>query len=336
MSKLSYQILLIVLLGLMALGQANAVGTQAGTPIVNNVTVTFNVGGVPGTAFDSDTLIVQEIIDVNLISQNAANVPVTPGATNQALIFLLTNTGNGTETFAISLDNTPVVVDDFDPSNGRIFFDSNGNNLFDGVAIETLYVPGANDPQLLPDANQTVFVVSDIPISALNNEIGTSELSVNSTTPGAAGAAVGTNLDGLGDAGIDAVVGITQAIDTAQASYVANGTSVDVAIVKAQQVVNDGASCTTPPCAPITGATIRYTLAVTVSGTGIANNLVITDPIPTNTSYVNGSITLDGVVQTDTNADGDAGSFSANSIAVDLGNTPGPVTRSITFDVIIN
>lgn len=318
------------------ISQVHAVGTQAGTPIVNNVTVTFDVGGVPGTAFDTDTVIVQEIINVNLIAQNAANVLAAPGSTDQALIFLLTNTGNGTETFSLALNNTPAVVDDFDPSNGRVFIDSNANGLFDGVGVETLYVPGTNDPQLLADANQIIFVVSDIPATVLIGEIGTSELTASSTTPGAAGASVGANLDGLGDGGIDAVVGTTQAIDNATASYEASGSSVDVNIVKSQQVINDGASCTVAPCAPITGATIRYTLAVTVSGTGTANNLVITDPIPTNTSYLNGTITLDGVSQTDVSVDGDAGSFSANTVTVNLGNTSSPVTRSITFDVIIN
>ena len=315
-----------------------AVGVPAGTSITNNVTVNFTVGGIPGVAFDSDVFEVQEVINVNVSWQDAGNVPVSASSVQQVLTFLVTNTGNGIESFSLLLNNSPVVVDDFDPLNGNIYLDGNSNGTFDGAPTDPLYVPGTNDPLLNANGvdSQIVFLVSDIPAIVSTGQTGTSELTANSLTTGAAGAASGTNLNGLGDGGIDAVVGVTQASDVANGTYEVNANPVDVNIVKSAQVISDGAGCVTAPCSPIPGATIRYTLQVNVTGVGTANNLVITDPIPINTTYVSESMNLNSASLTDSGVDADAGNFSANTVTVNLGNVSGAVTHSITFDVTIN
>ncbi len=315
-----------------------AVGTPAGTPITNTVSVNFTLGGVPGVAIGSTVFQVQETINLNLVWQDAANIIVAPGATAQVVTFLLTNTGNGSESFSLLLDNSPVVIDDFDPSNGNIHLDGNGNGIFDGVATDPLYVFGFNDPLLDANAtdNQIIFLVNDIPATATSGQIGISELTANALTIGAAGAPVGTNLNGLGDGGIDAVVGTTQATTNANGTYEVNATPVDVSLVKSAQVVNDGSGCTVAPCSPITGATIRYTIQVNVFGVGTVNNLVITDPIPVDTTYSLGTITLNGAPLTDSSVDADAGNFSANTVTVDLGTISTAVTHFINFDVTIN
>lgn len=328
----------LVITTLLCSVEVYAVGVPAGTNINNTVTVNFQVSGVPGVAFDTNVFQVQEIINVNLIWQDAANVNVTPGATSQVLTFLLTNTGNGSEDFALALNNSPVVIDDFDPSNGNIYLDGNGNGTFDGLPADPLYAAGTNDPSL--DANgvdsQIIFLVSDIPATATTGQTGVSELTSNALTAGAAGAAAGANLNGLGDGGIDAVVGTTQATAVATGTYEVNATPIDVSIVKSAQVVNDGIACTVAPCDPIPGATIRYTLQVNIFGAGTVNNLVITDPIPVDTSYSLSTIFLDGVNLTDSSVDADAGNFSANTVTVNLGTISTAVTHVITFDVTIN
>lgn len=99
---------------------------------------------------------------------------------------------------------------------------------------------------------------------------------------------------------------------------------------------------------PHPGATLRYQLDVTVSGNTSVNNLVITDSIPANTTYSDGSISLNGVSQTDANdapADYsravDILSKPVVMIEVDLsqGGTvsvaPG-ITNVIIFEVTIN
>lgn len=336
--KLKNLQIVFVLLLLVVCGSAHAVGTPAGTPITNNVTVNFNVGGVPGVEVGSTVFLVQEVINVNLVWQDAANVTVSPGATAQVLTFLLTNTGNGNEDFALVLNNSPVVADDFDPFNGNIYLDGNGNGTFEGPPADPLYVPGSNDPSL--DANgvdsQIIFLVSDIPGAVITGQTGVSELTSNSLTAGAAGSPAGTNLNGLGDLGIDAVVGTTQATAVASGTYEVNSTPVDVSIVKSAQVVNDGNGCTVAPCDPIPGATIRYSLQVIISGAGTVDNLVITDPIPVDSTYSTETITLGGVALTDSGVDADAGNFSANTVTVNLGTISSPVTHLITFDVTIN
>lgn len=115
---------------------------------------------------------------------------------------------------------------------------------------------------------------------------------------------------------------------------VANG-SIDVSIAKSAEVVPDGQVCRNAPCDPVPGATIRYNLQVNVTGTGVAENLTITDSIPDNTTYTPASITLDSTPQTDTPGD-DPGSFSANLVSVDLGDTTGPANFTITLDVTVN
>ncbi len=194
---------------------ANAVGVAAGTPITNTVTINYNIGATPGVAVDTDIFQVQEVIDVDVSWQDAANVVVSPASTQQVLTFLLTNTGNGIESFSLQIDNSIVITDDFDPTSGVIYLDGNGNGVFDGAPTDPVYVLGVNDPLL--DANgidtQIVFLVSDIPAAATVGQTGESQLTANSLTAGAAGAIAGTYLNTLGDGGIDAVVGTSQADD---------------------------------------------------------------------------------------------------------------------------
>src|SRR3546814_8076955 len=56
---------------------------------------------------------------------------------------------------------------------------------------------------------------------------------------------------------------------------------------------------------PIPGATITYTIVATVAGSGSVSGLAISDDIPADTSYAQGSITLGGSALSDA-ADADA------------------------------
>lgn len=337
MMKLLAQIF-IALIFFPLCGVAQAVGVAAGTSISNTVTVDFNVGGVPGTAFDTDVFQVQEVINVDVTWQDAANIIVAPASVQQVLTFLVTNTGNGIESFALIINNAAITTDDFDPLNGNIYLDGNANGVFDGAPIDPVYISGVNDPLLNANGidSQIVFLVSDIPVGTSVGETGVSQLTVNSLTVGAAGAVIGTILNGLGDSGIDAVIGASQADDIAIGTYQVDTAPIDVSILKTAQVVSDGSGCSVAPCSPIPGATIRYSLQVIISGVGTVNNLVITDPIPINTTYTSESTNLNGTSLTDSGVDADAGNFSANTVTVDLGDISSAVTHLITFDVTIN
>jgi uncharacterized repeat protein (TIGR01451 family) len=94
---------------------------------------------------------------------------------------------------------------------------------------------------------------------------------------------------------------------------------------------------------PVPGARINYSIAVNVTGTGTATNVVFTDNIPANTTYVQGTLALNAVAITDAADaanDGDyapaAGAVPAR-VRVPLGSlTTASGTKTITFAVTID
>ena len=90
------------------------------------------------------TVAVAEIVNVTIALQSPT-VSVAAGASNEALLFLVTNTGNSAETFALAGDSV-LVGDDFDPAPAApfIYFDSDGSG--DLSPADAPYVAGSNDP----------------------------------------------------------------------------------------------------------------------------------------------------------------------------------------------
>ena len=89
---------------------------------------------------------------------------------------------------------------------------------------------------------------------------------------------------------------------------------------------------------PVPGANLAYTVPVEATSAGTAGNTVFTDPIPAFTTYVPGTITLNGASLTDA-ADGDAGEYNAgsNSVVVRLGDlTIASGLQTIVFEVTID
>ncbi len=62
----------------------------------------------------------------------------------------------------------------------------------------------------------------------------------------------------------------------------------NLSVTKISSVVSDGVSATNPKA--ISGAVIRYCILVSNPGSGTANNVSISDPLPPNTTFVPGSI----------------------------------------------
>jgi uncharacterized repeat protein (TIGR01451 family) len=88
---------------------------------------------------------------------------------------------------------------------------------------------------------------------------------------------------------------------------------------------------------PVPGAHITYEITIRVLGEGVLDDVVISDLIPSNTDYRLGSLTLDGLSQTDS-ADTDAAEFDGgnNQILVDLGSVTAPsADRVVTFQATI-
>jgi uncharacterized repeat protein (TIGR01451 family) len=312
---------------------AAALGTAAGEDVTNTVVATWTEGGgAAGPISDTVTFFVDELIDVDVTLQNAGPVVTTAGATGEVLTFLVTNVGNGVESFRLS-QITALLGDDFDPIPAGIFLDSNGNGALDGADLA--YAPGVNDPVL--DANTpgaesvTVFLVNDIPAAPppASGDLGDAELTA---TANAHAGAPGSFTAGAGDGGTDAVAGASGGADPDLGSYLVSDTSVQVLKSAAVDDGSGGAN-------PIPGALITYSLDVTVGGTDTATAVVITDPIPTNTTYQAGTILLNGGSLTDVGGD-DVGDFNATNpgeITVTLGDLDSTSpTQTITFQVRIN
>lgn len=317
---------------------AQAAITPAGTVISNTATLNYEIDGVaqPPVLSDGDPITpglqpasfrVDELIDLNLAWQDAAPVSVNSPDSNDALTFLLSNIGNGPESFSLTRVNS-LAGDSFDPINGSAGSIYLENGLqpgfqFSGPNADTLYIPGVNNPLLAPGASQLVYINSDMPAALANGNTGLVRLTAAATTPGAAGSAPGTILPGAGTAGVDAVVGTNQAQQSRNGAYLVSGLTVVVA-----------KTVLAPPALIQPGSILNYQISVTVSGSGTAANLVINDPMPPELNYTSGSLQVNGAARTDA-ADADNGQFVANTLTVSFGNTAAPITHLITFSTTV-
>ena len=160
----------------------------------------------------------------------------------------------------------------------------------------------------------------------MNGDRGDSQLTATSLT---GTGAPGTVFPGLGDGGVDAMAGTSGGDGDDTGSYLVS--DVSVAVIKSATVADPFGGIQ-----PVPGATITYSVAVAVTGSGTAASIVITDPMPANTTYVPGSIALNAAPLTDA-ADADAAQFAANQVTVSLGDIAGgSPTDTITFDVTID
>lgn len=307
---------------------AEAAGTPAGTVIESSATVEFDLGGTASSITSNISVLrVDERLDV-VATLQSPQLAVSAGETNRALLYTVTNTGNGSETFTLAIDNL-IAGDDFDPVAAvpSIYFDTDASGDFN--TGDQPYAPGVNDPALAADASVDLFLVNDIPAAVANSNRGRTELTATATT----GAGTpGTVYAGAGDDGVNAVAGMTGAEAAVEGEYLV--ADLQISIVKTQQVADPfGGS------QPVPGATITYTLAIDVVGSGTAAASTLNDPIPTYTTFVPGSLSLNGGALSDV-ADADAGELDnsgAPEVIVRLGDlTLADGTQTVVFQVNID
>ena len=304
---------------------AHATGTTAGTVIANTAQATYTDTNGATVTVPSNTanVRVDEILNVAVAKADPGDVAVQPGSTNQPLSFTVTNTGNGSEAFRLSPNNT-ISGDAFDPTTTSLVLDSNGNGVYD-PGVDTVYSPGSNDPVLNPDSSIKIFVLSTIPGSATDGQRGATDLTATAVT---GSGTPGTSFPGQGTGGSDAVVGATTASGQDRGYYIVSAATVS--FNKTASVLDPfGGSKAVP------GAVITYTLVATVSGSGSLTNLAAGDTAPANTTYQPGTITSQGSPITDV-TDADAGEFASNRVTVRFGNVAAGQTRTVTFKVKIN
>ena len=217
--------------------------------------------------------------------------------------------------------------DDFDPDLTDIFLDTNGDGVFDATLDEP-YVQGVNDPELAPDWQLVIFLVCNVPEQPQENALGSCKLGIGSTE---GYGAPGTVIYGAGDEGTDAIIGLAGGFSDAIGTY--QVVTVAVELIKTGTVTDpDGGSD------PIAGAVITYTILVSVTGTGTAQDLYFTDALPANTVYIPESLTLNSSPLTDGyDADpGDVDESNPDTITVALGAmSAGSADQTISCQVRI-
>ena len=301
---------------------AHAGGVKAGTLIENTASATYDGGAGPVTIpSNTITVKVDELLDVTVTSRDSGPVSAAPGSA--VLTFELTNTGNGPEAYTLTA-NPAVAGNDFDTTVNGIAVDTNGNGVYDPGVDQMLTGP-ATTAAIAADASLTVFVLVTIPGGVADGDQSDVSLLAEAVT---GTGAPGTAFAGQGAGGGNAIVGSTGANATATGSLSVGITDVD--LIKSATVRDPFGGTGIVP-----GATITYAIRAEVRGSGSVSDLVVTDAAPADTTYVAGSLKLDGATLTDA-ADADAGRSGASGISVDLGTVSGGSSRTVTFQVTID
>jgi len=205
-----------------------------------------------------------------------------------------------------------------------IAVDTNGNGVYD-PGTDQILPAGTPTAAIAPDASLTVFVLVTLPAGATDGN--TSQIRLTAEAVTGTGPA-GTAFAGQGVGGGDAVVGTSGARDDGLDAIIAS--LATVALAKSAVIADPFGGTQSVP-----GSIITYSLVATVSGTGSASGLRITDVIPVGTTYQGGTLRLEGAPLTDA-ADADAGAGSAAGINVLVGTVPGGGSRTVQFNVRIN
>ena len=287
---------------------ALAVGTASGTNITNTATVDYEVGTDPRTASGSDTgFVVDNKVDLTVVSQDGANVTVTSGGTEQVLEFLVTNTGNTAQGYQLNYEplaptvmtNVHIYVDDpvggvpgsYDGSDPEYIVGTTGNfaKLF-GTQFDVGATPDAgldHDNGVGGRTSVTVFIVADTAAAATNGQ--TEAYNLLATTLDAATDTVTDGTVAQSDATVEAVfadaAGTYTGDDAEDGTHSDTGTyevaSAALGLAKSVLSTTDGFGGSYF----IPGAEVEYQIRVTNSGPGAVDNdtVVVNDPIPTNT-----------------------------------------------------
>jgi uncharacterized repeat protein (TIGR01451 family) len=329
---------------------AFAAGTTAGSNIVNNVTVNYNVGAVAQTAINaSNTFVVDRKITLTVAPVGTTTTSVSPGQSAAVTTFTVTNTSNATLDLGLSVAQQTGSTaphggtDNFDVTAPTLYVDTNSNGVYDaGTDLAVTYLD-----EIAADASKTVFVVANIPIGRATNDVAAVTLTAQARDGGSAGAqgAVSTETSGANTAGMDTVfadtAGATDAIRDGKFSA-SNDYTVSAAaltVLKTATVISDPLNGTTNP-KMIPGATVAYCIQVTnAAGGATATGVAISDPVPTQMTYdsgygvfVNGSVST-GVCATDGSA---TGAFASGIVTGTIASVAAGATRTVYFRTTIN
>lgn len=295
---------------LLLIGQhAAALGTDAGTTVSNQATVSYTVNSEAQTPIESDPLgnstpgsgsptefLVDRRVSFTLEELDGAHIPVTPGGNDWITAWRLTNTGNAIMDFRLDAVNlTPPGTahgqDDsnVDMTNLRIYV-ANGDG---GAGVPD---PGADIgyvDELGEDEVVIIHVYADAPATLTNGQYANIELTATSADDPDALPTPGTlDPDLVASSGADdptAIDNVFADTDNDGFEYLPHGyqaVSAALTVQKTAAVISD--PFTSGMAVP--GAIIEYTITVTNAvGAADATGISVADPIDSDVTFVSGA-----------------------------------------------
>lgn len=271
---------------------ALAVGTAADTDIENFATVGFKVGGVDQTAVPSNTTTfkVDQVVDLTVAETGGVDTNVSPAETGAVARFSVTNTGNATQDFNLSVADL-VGGDVFGNTDNiqadafTIVIDVNDNGVYDvGTDLVQSYI---DELSAVSGSNSvSVLVLADIPADAVDGDAANIQLTATAHKAGAAGLGAVEAESGVDDdAGLQIV--FSNNTGTADDSYLVGAATLDA--VKTSQVVSDPLLQVFPEALAIPGAIVEYAITITNNGGAPATELVISDVIQSDLTFETGN-----------------------------------------------
>jgi uncharacterized repeat protein (TIGR01451 family) len=316
---------------IFAASNAFAAGTLAGTNVQNTFTLDYQVSGVDQPTIDTSAsgtntpteFTVDRLIDLTVASNG--DTTVAPGATNEDLVFTLTNTGNDTQAYALTLTNATGDTLDLTTSGLTVTYyiegGANPATLTPGVDDSAViaYTTGNPTIDIAPDQQVWVVVTGDIPTDYLpgptdvvdGDTIGiilTADTlepttAVGPLVPGDEVLADGDALNSLTGLAENVLADASGVSDAANAGdHSATGTyvvaSADITAAKAVTIYSEGTTdplCGAIPGTPpvteqysVPGSCVEYVITVVNTGaTATATAIAMTDILPDELNYVN-------------------------------------------------
>lgn len=268
----SWQLLPLVLTFFAAASASSAyAATAAGTQIKNLATVTYedSAGNVFSAQSNEAVVTVAQVYSASIGHDH--NVDSAP-AQLVYLPFVLENTGNGTDTFLLSVTDGITGGDVINADSIKIYDDTNG----DGQAT-------SGEPEIsavvlnstAPGNIKSIVVEVQVPSTAQAGE--TLGITLTAEAQEGTGSAVASSVaDTTAGKGLDGLDSTVESMITVTGNAV---------IVATKEATHDN-----------NASEITYTLKIRNNGNATAQNVIINDAFPANTTYVAGSATAAGLL----------------------------------------
>jgi uncharacterized repeat protein (TIGR01451 family) len=339
-----------VVIAAMGVTPAFAAGTTSGSTITNTATLNYKVATVSQTAITaSNSITVDRKVNLTVAEVGSSTTSVVPGQVEAVTTFTVTNNSNATIDIGLAASQlsggtAPFAggTDNFDVTSVTLYVDTNGDGSYtSGTDTAVTYLD-----ELAADATRTVFVVASVPIGQVNDDIAAVVLTGTAKESGTAGTqgATITATAGANTAGVDTV--LADAAGSDDAVYDGTHSARDdykvaapvLTVAKISRVIDDPVNGTSNP-KMIPGATVEYCITVANSSTGAtATNMVITDALPSQTTYVSSFGVYEGgsVASSVCSGGTSTGSFGSGTVTGNLGSLAASATKTVYFRVTIN